>query len=189
MDLIQPSAYFTHPVNWGIHPMFHRAHICSVKRSVIGTEQRSCFNSKVRRKIGYTAITGGQQESYYLKKYMKTNRHLVWGVPIWMYEMSLTAIASTDTLTVDSTQYKELEVDQEVILFKDYKTYEVGIIQTIGSTTSITLDSAVSSSWNIGTKVYPILRSEIEVINSWTAKAPDSLAISIMFNESFRGEY
>jgi len=188
MDLVQPSAYFTHPANWSVNPMFYRGYICSVKRAVVGLEQRSCFNSKVRRRLEYTAITGSQQESYYLKKYMKANRHLIWGVPIWMHEMVLTAIASTDALEVDSTTHRELEVDQEVVLFTNYSTYEVGTIQTIGSTT-ITLDSAVSSSWSIGTKVYPILRSEIESFDGWLAKAPDIFIINISFSESFRGSY
>jgi len=186
VNLEQPSDYFVHPIYWANDVIFDRSFVNSISTSVTGREQRNILTTLVRRKISYSVITRNQEESYYLKGHLRLYLHLVWGVPLWIYDMTLTANASSTTLNVNSTAYRELLVGQGVILVTNYKTYEVGTIDSFDAT-SITLSSGLSSTWIAGTKVYPVLRSEIGNAQEITVPYKHLFGLSISFVESFRG--
>ena len=186
MILEQPTDYFVHPVYWGNGIVYRRSFVNSISTSVTGIEQRSVLNTLIRRGLDYSVITRTQEESYYLKGHLRLYQHLVWGVPLWQYDMTLTVAASGTVLNVDSTSYRELVTDQELILVSDYKTYEVGTIYDWNST-QISLDSSIAVAWPIGTKVYPVLRSEMSNIQEFTFVYKHLLGIDISFVESFRG--
>lgn len=188
MQLEQPTDYFVYPIFWGNGVVYRRSHVCSILTSVVGKEQRSVLNTLVRRELEYSVVTRSQTETYYLKSRLRLYMHLVWGVPLWFYDMQLTADASGTTLNVNETDYRELAEGQEVIIVTDYKTYEVGTIDTGGiAATTITLASSLSSTWPNGTKVYPVLRCEIGSTQEMEFMYKHLLKVSVLFIESFRG--
>ena len=189
MDLEQPSAYFVHPVYWGSKLQYTRSYRISITKALSGKEQRSLLNNYVRRELIYDVITRSQSESYHLKKYLKAYIHMVWGVPLWQYDMSLSAQAASGqaVLNLVSTLYREIVTGALILLYTDYKTYEVGTVDT-ASSTQITLTGNLTSTWASGTKVYPIMRSTIASAQEFGAKVPEVFAMNIQFVESYRGD-
>ena len=189
MQLETPAAYFVHPVYWEGNLHYTRSYRVSTLKALTGREQRSLLNHYVRRELVYDVITRDQAEPYHLKKYLKAYAHRVWGVPLWQYEMVLSAEAASGqaTLSITSTLYREVIQDMSVLLYSNYKTYEVGVVNTVSST-QIVLDSNLSSTWPVGTKAYPIMRSVITSAQEFGAKVPEIFAMNIHFIESYRGD-
>ncbi|RLA02593.1 MAG: hypothetical protein DRQ42_00185 [Gammaproteobacteria bacterium] len=188
MDLEQPTAYFVHPVYWGSGFNYGRSYMSSITTALVGVEQRSLLHHYPRREIIYDVITRNQIETYHIKKYLKAYLHKTWGVPIWVYGMTLTQAASigASTLNVGSTQWRELSALSYVLLYTDYQTYEVIQVQSF-TTSQITTVTNLTSSWGIGTKVYPVLRANLSAAQEFGAKVPEVFAIKMHFIESFRG--
>ena len=191
LQLVSPSAYFCFAPFWADKIGFSRRYQTVIMTSITGTaEQRSALLTKCRRGISYTVRTSTFTQQSYLRRYLKNYRHLVWGVPIWLYEMRLTAtegVGST-VLNVDSTDYIELANGDKIILVANHSTYEVATIESFTGTT-ITITSGLSSEWASGKKLYPMLNAELKATQfPITPLTPSHIDTEVNFSESLRCE-
>lgn len=185
--LISPSTYFPFYPYWGQNVTFLRGFMNNIHESLDGSEQRNLLVTKVRRSLVFTNITRNESETSYLKRYLNKYKTNVWGCPLWIYEMQLSQGIGIgqNVLNVHSTEHREMEVDDEVMIWKGYNRWEVGTVQSI-TDTQITLDSGVAASWSINTKVFPILRSVLQDTLTIAQETLQHLAIQLEFRESFR---
>lgn len=191
MDLESISRYFVHGVYWKARVGWSRSWVNSILRTITGYEQRSSLNTNVRRKLSYTVNTRTRRELAYMKSSIRKHINDIWGVPIWIYDMELSGdeAAGQTTLGMNQTYYRELQNATEVILVRDYDTWEVGTINTYGLAGKyVQITSGLSSFWKQGTKVYPVLRCEIANVIEVRAPVPSVMTVEIEFVESYRGD-
>lgn len=85
-------------------------------------------------------------------------------LPIWPDEMRVTADVTggtTDTVSVDSTDYIDIRIGGLAVIFKDDTHFDVLTVQSI-TATSITFDQTITSSFDIGDRVAPVRLTVID---------------------------
>jgi len=179
--------------HWAEDVKLQRRYITTITETEEGNEQRSGIRPTVEHGLSFTVQTKNQAQTSYLRRRLNKYVNQVWHVPIWPYEMQLTSEASagSSVLNVDEATYREL--DQigpsgevvEVVLHKDYNTFESGEILSFDSTT-ITLDKNLDSTWAQGSKVYPLFKATLGMAVDLEAPTQEHSVVGLSFNESFR---
>ena len=187
--LRQPDVYLVSPPIWD-NIILKRAYRTNIMMSISGDEQRSALSTKVRRELSYTIQCQSAAQTNYVKRRIMKYQHLIWGIPIWPYEMLVVSggSAGSSDLVVNDASSRELVADTllgEIIITTGYNTFEAKDMDSISSNT-ITLASALSLSWVADNKVYPVLRAELSNTQNYTLKTPEHNFITFNFVESFR---
>jgi len=153
-----PQEYLTLFPDWNDEIEFRRQWWTTIQKSIYGSEKRSSIITKPVRALSFTLFPMGDTKSGLIYRKLVKNIHKMWGVPFWQDETYLTAdVSAGETiLPVESTQYRNFEVNKFVMVYSGISDYEVGIIESFDAT-SITLKAGLSSSWSSGAKVFPIL--------------------------------
>jgi len=158
----------------------------SIQTGLDGTEQRSSLITWPRRSITAKYFAKTYDELNYLKRILFKSLHLTWGIPFWQDKTTLISQASSGLkiLNVGSTLYRNFEVGSLCILFQSITSFEVGEIDSF-TETQITLVTNLSSTWPVGTKVYPLLKSRIEPQQEIDLLDPARGGIAITSYEEF----
>jgi len=188
-DDLQNNAYLLYPPDWeNAKIKFSRRHIGNVLGSIKGDEQRSVYSSIVRHSLSYRITTLSPYKAQKLERMLRKFSHQVIGVPVWIYEMTLTADCNIgDTVIyVDSAAYREIN-RFEAILIGSIEDYMVRNVETY-DTTSITFQAGGPSAvryYAAGTKVYPVMRCTIENTFDMPMVAPYIIQTTVDLQESF----
>jgi hypothetical protein len=158
------SDYLLLPPNWNSTVYQKRIWMTNIQTTIEEGEKRSALFTWPRRNIRYSVQCMTIPETNYIRRKLYKNAHNVFGIPLWTEWTQLSALASSGqaVLNVDSTENRNFEVGGECILLTDENTYEVGTILSKTSS-SITFDANLSSSWADNTYVYPILKCQLTV--------------------------
>lgn len=185
----QPDVYFASPPLWSNEMGLKRSYRTNIMTAMAGDEQRSGINTKVRRELTYSIQCKSAAQTNYVKRRVMKYQHLIWGVPIWPYEMLVVSggyIGSTE-LVVDDASSRELKttMSDEIILTDGYSSFESKDISSIVSNT-ITLSSALILAWAANKTVFPVLRAELSDVQEFKLDTPEHNSFSFIFTESFR---
>ena len=190
LQLEAPSAYFCFAPLWAKDVTFARRYLTNVMISTTGDEQRNSLLTTDRKRLAHSVRTGNIAETSYLRRYILKYRHLVWGVPVWVYEMELTTTVDpgATVLGLAETAYRGLSNGDKIIWVSGYSTYEEATIQTFTST-SITVTAGLTSQWRSGQKVYPMLSAELRVQEfPLQPQTPKHVDVTVEFTQSLRCE-
>jgi hypothetical protein len=175
---------------WDEDVRIKRAFVTTITTTEEGDEQRSGIRPMAQRSLEYSLQTRGFAETSYLKRRLTRSVNKVWDVPLWTYDMELTAQASAggSVLNVNSTVHRGLSGENlKVLIRRGYNNYESGEVLSMTGN-SITLDKNLDSTWAAGTKVYPLLRSTIGMVVDLEPQTLEHISMSLSFTESFRSE-
>jgi len=151
-----------------------------------GEEVRSALFTWLRRSITAKYFAKTHAELNYLKRILFKNLHLVWGIPFWQDETTLTSQASSGQkiLDVGSTLHRNFEAGALCISFQSITSYEVGQVDSF-TADQITLVDNLATTWPAGTKIYPLLKGKIEAQQEIDLIDPAKGGIVIDAHEEF----
>lgn len=189
MQDVSISVYFSFKPYWENGVKLGRKFMTIVVPSNTGKEMRSILLDSPRRTITYAVRTRDENESFHLKKILRAHIHQVYGVPVFPYEMVLTSkgVQGTNTLTVDSTDYRDMSNFGYAILLKGYNNFEAASILSYDST-HIYLGSVLESDWVVGSKVYPVMPCVLSSMKELGLPTPQHMEAEFEFVEAFRME-
>lgn len=157
--------------------------------SINGDEQRSAIFTWPRRSIEMNILPSNAGDLNYLKRILFKSLHLSWGFPFWQDRTTLTAQASSGqkNLAVVSTNYRNFEVGTLCLLFSSRSSYEVGKIASFTPTGIVLVDN-LSTTWPVGTEVYPLMKAKIQAQQEIGLRTPSIGNIQIVAMEDYDGE-
>jgi len=148
--------------NWDTKVALRRGWSTSIQTSIVGGEKRSSLFTWPRKSLKFSLEGFSSAELAYLKRKLYKNTTSIFGVPFWMDRVTLTAQASSGQaiLNVSTTLYRNFEPGGPCLVYSSRSSYEIATILSM-SDIQIVLDSNLSSTWPIGTRVYPVLQASI----------------------------
>jgi hypothetical protein len=125
-------------------------------------------------------------EAAYFTRVISKNQGSVFGVPVWGERGVLTAQAPASQTYIDLTDVDKMnfEVGGLLVLFKDYETYEVREISS-KTTTRLNFLTGLSSTWESGSIVYPMIHMTIDKTLSYRKVTSSYGGSSIVFKEAW----
>jgi hypothetical protein len=161
----------------------------TIQETIEGGEKRTALYSWPRIGLENQMEFTTNAERYFIKAALFTDLHNTWFFPFIADKTELTASAASGQkiLTVDETDYRHFYAGRQCILIDayDWETYEYAEIDTVDSSTQITLVSNLTDTWGVGTKVFPLYEFRIKPEQSINFIAPDFDTIDIIADESF----
>lgn len=166
------------------------AHIwrTSIQNIYNGNEKRSMLFTWPRLSMEGTFSLPNDQRINWFKRHLIRNDDLVWGVPVWPDETSLSSQAASGQpiLNVATTSNGHFYVGRECIIIDedDFLFYEIGVIQSMTST-SITFTTNLAETWATGSIVLPVYDFRMEVEQEIEADFRWFQSISLKFMENY----
>lgn len=153
-----------------------------------GAERRVSQVSKPSRLLTFTTLSLNRSALWGLLDVLNriTRARSVW--PLYCDRLRLTAAYTTGTtLTVQETAYRRLFPGQRVLVVSDHATtisttFSIGIIASVGATT-ITLVNALTGSYAIGDRVYPLFEADPAPQISMTRGTDDKVDLRVTLRE------
>jgi len=137
-----------------------------IQRTVKGAEKRSALFTWPRVNLQQTYPVVRDKAINWLKRNLITNTDKIWGVPIWADETALTAQADSgqNILTVGETDYRHFYDGGECIIIDpdDPFEYEVATISGAITSTQLTLQDVLVSTWAVNSVVLPIYECRVK---------------------------
>lgn len=131
----------------------------TIQKSINGVEKRTSLYTWPRLTLNNSYITGKNSESNWIRNQFKQHIKDTWNIPIFPDKTTLTtsAPAASNTLIVSTASDRHFYEGRDLVLvsLNDWTSYEKAIISTIVDDT-ITISGTLTSSWPIGTNVYPL---------------------------------
>lgn len=150
-------------VLWGLRPEQPYTEtlgfLTNVYLAMSGNEKRESVRKNPRQSWGYNYIIEEGSESQILENLLFDFQSRTFGVPVWHDESALTvaAVATDTTITVDSTAFRDYRVGSLVVVFTSQQTFDVLTIDAGGITsTTLTFTAPIANSHPIGVKVFPL---------------------------------
>jgi hypothetical protein len=132
------------------------AYKTAILKSWSDMEQRIQQRTVPRPHATFSIATMGAQESAYLDALLWSWQHRIFGVPWWPDAATLAADLSIGATSVTvSTTNKAYTAGGLLMLWKDYKTWEVMAITTLSSS-SVSFASPTQQLWKAGTILVPL---------------------------------
>ena len=169
--------------NWAQSVYLRKEWRTSILRSLTGKETRSEIITSPVRSLRYALLNLSTYETNLLKRKIYKNLHNIWGIPYWMDSTPLLSLVSIGdiTISVDTTN-RNFYIGGLCVILKSETEYEVKTISMLDAAT-ITVNSPAEASWNIGTNVYPILKSTLNSTQNFSYLTDIASEISLEFTE------
>jgi len=166
------SDYFLLSPDWDSPVSQKRIWRTSIQTSIKENEKRSALFTWPRRTLSFMVQCMSVSETNYVRRKLYKNLHNVWGIPLWPEWTQLSSQASSGqaVLNVGSTENRNFEVGGKCMILVDEDNYEAGDILSMTST-SITLDTNLNSTWDSGLYVYPILKAQLKAEQTGVSKS------------------
>lgn len=159
----------------------------NVQSRPVGNEVRSQLFSWPRVTISQQCLLTDHRAVAWCFGHIWKNISKVWGCPIWIDKTYLTTQASSGQpiLTVDNYEERRFYEGSLCLIVdaNDPYTYEEGRILTLDSS-EITLTDNLTSTWDAGSFVYPLISCRISSIQDFKYIDDKSLYIDIEFAQS-----
>lgn len=158
------SDYLLLEPNWASPLSLKKKWFTGIQSSLTNVEKRSAVYTWPRRTLSYNISSLSYELTAYLHRVVFKNIGKILGIPYWQDETSLSGEAASGqkVLPITSTLYRNFEVGCSVILFSSISSYEVGVISSF-TDTQITVVGNLTSTWPVGTRVFPILKARIDI--------------------------
>lgn len=162
----------------------------SIQKNILGYDtKRSALFTWPRINLDSEIKLLTDEAKRFLRTHLNRSINELWNVPIINDKTTITSTANSGQkiLTLGSTDYRHFQVGRQVLIKSstDWETYELGTIDTIDSSTQITLEDNLVSTWGIGSKVYPVIECRVDQEQTITQKYKTYSSITIMFKEAF----
>lgn len=135
-----------------------RQWLTDIQPSRAATEVRVNLRDTAQRLLEYTVARAEPADlaSFWLQ-WLTSVTPLRFKVPLWSDRASLTATVASGatTLSVLTTDY-DFAANQDAIIWQNENSYEIVRIATV-ATSSLVLSTAVTGTWALTAKVYPVL--------------------------------
>lgn len=129
--------------------------LTDITRSTNGKEQRIRVRNYPRQTFDYH-FKFDHEERRFFETFLYKWQPQTFGVPIWSEVKRLTAAVSAGATTLYfNNDYADFRAGGQLILWKDYQTYDALQIDTV-SVGSLTVTSAVSRDYPVRTRVMPL---------------------------------
>lgn len=190
LTLKAPEVYFPFEPLWSEKPKIARRWYTDVMRTVKAGEQRSSFQTTVIRRMAYKIQTQTVAMRGEITRLLQRYKNAVWGVPIWTYDMSLTAEVPIGgyylPVGIGGWFYRELALlgGDRLILVNGYDTTEVVTSTLLGALGNIFITPVTTKAWATGTKVYPVMTAKLTKAISGSMITPGYYEMEIEFTES-----
>lgn len=159
----------------------------NVIRGLYGFEQRAALFGWPRRTLQFDVMLGNADESAYYNGLLYNDMQLPLGVPVWAQQTALTAEGASGTDYIDCTDiaYFEFGVGSWVFIYGGARdSYEVMEIASMTST-RLTFTENLTSTWPIGTYVYPMLPMLLDTQVKHKRVTSQVGTASLVFKETF----
>jgi hypothetical protein len=189
MEFTAPSVYLIFEPYWDPGVKFTRSYRTNIMSALTRAEQRSMLRTLPIHTLEYTIVTKNYEQTSRLKRYLKKYLPHIWGIPVWVYGMPLTASVSVGatSLSVVTTIGKEIDRFNWIII-KSTKglAYYYDCVKVSSFTdTTINLETPLTFSWDSGVKVYPMMRSELGDAQQLSLPTEEHFTGTFLFTESF----
>jgi len=160
-----------------------------IQENIQGGEKRSAIFTWPRIKLESKIQFVEDEERRFIHTHLFRDIHNVWSIPIISDETELTVEAASGqkVITVTETDYRHFYDGRDCILIDpdDWESYEAATINTVDSSTQITVDTNLTSTWPIGTLIYPLYDCRIKPEQTITSKFHEVNSINLAATESF----
>lgn len=160
----------------------------SIQKIYNGNEKRSMLFTWPRLSMENEFVLPDDQKINWFKRHLIRKDDLVWGVPIWPDETSLSsqATAGQKVLLVPETGNRHFYVGRQCIIIStsNFLSYEYGIIESL-TATSITLTVNLASTWASGSYVLPLYDFRMEVEQEIETDPRGFQKVSLKFTENY----
>jgi hypothetical protein len=137
----------------------------TIQTDIEGGEKRSAIQTWPRIKLESKIQLVDRNEKSFINAHFFRSIDDFWSIPIVSDKTTLTsqAAAAQAILAIAETDYRHFYAGRELILVDpdDWESYEVGTIDSVDSSTQITLSGNLSSTWPAGTWVFPLYKCRI----------------------------
>lgn len=161
----------------------------SIQETIQGGEKRSTLLTWPRIKLNMELRFISSPERNFIRSSLFQNIHNLWGFPFVHDKTALTAEAASGqkVLTLGSTSYRHFYDGRGCILVDpdDWTSYGFGKIDTVDSTTQITMAVSLANTWPVKTLVYPIFEYRIDAAQEIDVEFRQLNYLSISASESF----
>ena len=136
----------------------------AIQKVVLGFETRTALFTWPRVMLSNKYTPSGSAQINWLKRNLIFNTDKIWGIPVWPDKTILTGEAASGqpVMAVGQTDYRHFYAGRLCIIIAaaDPFTYEIGIIDTLGSA-EITLTENLAAAWPAGSLVLPLYECRI----------------------------
>jgi len=130
----------------------------SIQKGITGGEKRAALFTWPRIQLEYETMLTNDTEFNWIARKLYKYLYGLWGIPIWSDRTTLSSQAALGqkVLNVVGTDNRHFYAGRDIIIINptNFQLYETGKIESLTST-SITLDANLSSTWPIGSLVLP----------------------------------
>lgn len=158
---MMPEQLWPFEPNWE-EPVTERLEwVTDILASDNGAEQRRSLRIAPRTEFEFALAVEGPERAF-LDNLLITHGAGTWLLPVWhAVEVVAVSVASgASTLTCGPTADSLFEAGMSVVIMNDAFTWETATIQSVGAS-SITLTTALTNDWAVGTRVMPIRKARL----------------------------
>jgi hypothetical protein len=132
--------------------------ITDVMTHLDGTEQRPAVRKNPRQLFEWSLLVEEGQERSRLHNMLFNWQSRTFGLPIWHDMTYLTAdvAQSATTLYVEATDYADFREDDLVVIYNTPQHFDVHTLQSVASSTELTLSSGIGTAHSKGAIVAPV---------------------------------
>ena len=148
----------------------------TIQEDIQGGEKRTALYTWPRIHLENQIQFLTDAERRFIRASLFTDLHNVWYFPLVFDKTVLASEASSGqkVLTVEETVYRHFYDGRKCLLLNpsDWESYEYGTIDTVDSSTQITLKDNLADTWGVKTKVFPLygcrIKPEQEIDLPWS---------------------
>jgi hypothetical protein len=164
----------------------------SIQENINGDEKRTALYTWPRISLDIKLGLSSQAHRRFIRAHFYRNIHNTWGIPV-RYDKSLLtseAASAQAILTMDDTGNRHFYDGRSLLLINPdaWETYEFATITTVDSQTQITLSANLTSTWPVGTLVFPCYECRIRPVQQINVKRRNVNELLIDTEESFETE-
>ncbi len=133
------------------------AFLTRIRRTKDGTEKRQSPRKSPRQSWGYTYRLDDEPTTQLLLNLLFDYQARVFGVPVWLDDMELTAdlAAGATTVPVNETAFRDIRVGGLVVILQSQTVFDV-LEVTATTATTIDVSSPTLNSYAAGVEVFPL---------------------------------
>ena len=155
--------YFLIPPDWESTISLKRKWITVVQSSITKREKRSADITWPRRTLSFLVSAMDYEETAYIKRKIYKSLDKIYGVPLWMHEMTLSSSTGigVSSFSIGSTDYKNIEVGGEIVILTSKNNYEILIVESFTSNTIVTTEISTKAWTENITGIFVILKGRL----------------------------
>lgn len=164
----------------------------SVQEDIEGNEKRTALYTWPRVSFDIRFGVFSEAQRRFIRAHLYRNTSDIWGIPIRHDKSLLTATASSGQtiLVLDDTGNRHFYAGRKCILIDpdNWESYEAGTIDTVDSSTQITLSANLTYTWPAGSLVFPCYECHIRPVQQINVRHRGINWLAMEATESFESD-